>query len=196
MTGPGPNDQGPPPDDRAKPATGPEPATGPAPVTPAWDLLSDAGNPRTEALAAWVADQRGAHTMAALERSALESGYTQADFDEAVRLAGKVEREREVIKPLRRQARLIVLLGYALVWVFFAVQYLLLPAPESYAGGSGLQTILTIALLVTVGISLIWIAMVKPDPDRASRALTILLAVPLVLLIGVAGLCLPFLPVR
>jgi hypothetical protein len=187
VTGSGPNDQGPPPDDHS------EPATGPAPVTPAWDLLSDGGNPRAEALAAWVADQRGAHTMAALERSALESGYTKADFDEAVRLAGKVEREREVIKPLRHQARLIVLIAYALVWLLFATQYLLGPEGSS---GPGLQTILTISLLVTIGISLIWVATVKPDPDRAQRALTILLAVPLVLLIGVAGLCLPFLPVR
>ncbi len=190
MTGSGPNDQGPPPDDQAGPATGPEAAP------PAWDLLSDSSDPRAEVLAAWIADQRGAHTMAALERSALESGYTEADFDKAVGLAGKAEREREVVKPLRRQASLIVLLGYALVWIFFAFQYLLIPAPDAYVGGSGLQTILTIALLVTIGISLIWIAVVKPDPDRAGRALTIFLAVPLVLLIGVAGLCLPFLPVR
>jgi hypothetical protein len=190
VTGSGPNDQGPLPEDQTEPATGPEPAT------PAWDLPSDSANPRAEALAGWVADQRGAHTMAALERSALESGYTKAEFDEAVRLAGKVERERQVIKPLRSQARLIVLLGYAIVWVFFAIQYLVIPAPGSYVGGSGLQTILTISLLVTIGISLLWIHGVKPDPDRAGRALAIFLAVPLVLLIGVAGLCLPFLPVR
>jgi hypothetical protein len=187
VTGSGPSDQGPLPDDQAEPATGPESAP------PAWDLLSDSANPQAEALAAWIADQRGAHTMEALERSALESGYTKADFDEGVRLAGKAERERQVIKPLRHQARLIVLISYAVIWLLFATQYLLGPEGSS---GPGLQTILTISLLVTVGISLIWIAAVKPDPDRAQRALTILLAVPLVLLIGVAGLCLPFLPVR
>ena len=186
MTGSGPNDQGPLPGDQAEPATGPEQAP------PAWDLLSDSKDPRAEALAAWIADQQGAHTMAALERSALESGYTKADFDEAVRLAGNSEQERQVIKPLRQQARLIVLISYAVIWLLFATQYL--TGPD--VGGPTLQTILTISLLVTIGISLIWIAAVRPDPDRAGRALTIFLAVPLVLLIGVAGLCLPFLPVR
>jgi hypothetical protein len=186
VTGPGPNDQAPLPDDSAKPATDPEQAP------PAWDLLSDSGDPRAEALAAWITDQRGAHTMAALERSALESGYTKANFDDAVRLAAKAEQERQVVKPLRRQASLIVLIGYALVWLLFATQYLL----GADISGPGLQTILTISLLVTVGISLIWIAVVKPDPDRAGRALAIFLAVPLVLLIGVAGLCVPFLPAR
>ena len=190
MTGSGPNDPGPLPEDQTEPPTGPEP------VTPAWDLLSGTTNPRAEALAAWIADQRGAHTMAALERSALESGYTKADFDEGVRLAGQVEVERQVIQPVRHRARLIVLISYAVVWLLFGVQFLVLPAPGAYVSGSGLQTILTISLVIALLIGLVWVHAVRPDPDRAGRALAILLAVPLVLLIGVAGLCAPFLPVR
>lgn len=190
MTESGPNDQRPSGGDQTEPTTGPKSA--PPATTGAWV----SAQPRAEVLAAWIAEQSGAHTSLALERSAIESGYTKAEFDEAVRLAGKAEREQQVIKPLKVRARLMVLIGYALVWMFFGIQYLVLPAPGTYVDGSGLQTILTISLLVTIGISLIWIYGVRPDPDRAGRALAILLAVPLVLLIGVAGLCLPFLPVR
>jgi hypothetical protein len=190
MTGSGPIDPEPPPEDQTEPATGPEP------VTPAWDLLSGTANPRAEALAAWVADQRGAHTMAALERSALESGYTKADFDEGVRLAGQVHVERQVITPLRRRATLIVLVGYGLVWLFFGVQFLVIPAPGAYVSGSGLQSILTISLVIALFIGLAWVHAARPDPDRTGRALAILLAAPLVLLVGVAGLCLPFVPMR
>ena len=58
------------------------------------------------------------------------------------------------------------------------------------------QLILTIALVITFVISLVWIRARRPDPERVGRALAILLVVPVVLLVGVAGLCLPFIPAR
>jgi hypothetical protein len=56
-----------------------------------------------------------------------------------------------------------------------------------------LQVVLTAALLLVLLVGLLWVARVRPDPTRTGRALLILLVVPVVLLVGVAGLCVPFL---
>lgn len=166
-----------------------EPTRDPTPASPA---NSWGGQSRIEALATWLAEQSAAYTSPALERSALETGYTKAEFDEAVRLASRREGERQVIKPLKGRARLMVLLGYGLVWLLFGTQFLF--GPEPYL--STYQLILTMSLLVAIAISLAWIHVRRPDPDRIGRALAILLAVPVVLLVAVAGLCLPFIPAR
>jgi hypothetical protein len=55
-----------------------------------------------------------------------------------------------------------------------------------------LQVILTIALAVGLAISLIVIQLGHPDPGRPGRAMTILLVAPVIMLLGVAGSCLPF----
>jgi hypothetical protein len=39
-----------------------------------------------------------------------------------------------------------------------------------------------------------WTRSRHPDPERPSWALAVLLSLPVVMLLGVAGLCLPFLP--
>lgn len=168
-----------------------QPDPGQAVPEPAWASPSKPLS-RVDQLASWVEANRTKFTEAALERSALETGYTKAEFDEAVRLASRREGERQVIKPLKGRARLMVLLGYGLVWLLFGTQFLF--GPEPYL--STYQLILTMSLLVAIAISLAWIHVRRPDPDRIGRALAILLAVPVVLLVAVAGLCLPFIPAR
>lgn len=138
----------------------------------------------------------GSFTPEALTRAAAAAGYSSEQITSAMLLAEARGRGVDSLRPVRGRARLIVLLGYALVWVFFGVQYLLLPSPGSYVSGSSLQVILTISLVIALVVSLAWIYRTRPDPERVGRALTILLAVPIVLLVAVAGLCLPFLPVR
>jgi hypothetical protein len=180
VTEPGENDQG-----QNQPTQEPSPA--PASPARAWTEQT-----RIETLAQWLAEQSAAYTSPALERSAIETGYTKAEFDEAVRLAAFREQERPVIDPLKRRARVAVVAAYGLVWLLFATQYLFGPAPYL----STLQLILTMSLLLAIALSMVWIHRRRPDPDNLGRALAVLLAVPLVLLVGVAGLCLPFLPVR
>jgi hypothetical protein len=159
------------------------PAEPPTPT--AWD----------QSLEEYFLRNRATFTPEALTRAAAAAGYSPEQIDSAMLRAEARDRGLDAIRPVRSRARLIVLLGYALVWVFFAIQFLLLPSPNSYMG-SGLQTILSISLVIALGISLAWIRGMRPDPDRVGRALAILLAVPVVLLIAVAGLCLPSLPVR
>ena len=59
-----------------------------------------------------------------------------------------------------------------------------------------LRMVLTVALLIALGLSLLWLRSRRPDPSDLSRALAVFLVVPVILLIGVAGLCVPFLGSR
>jgi hypothetical protein len=74
------------------------------------------------------------------------------------------------------------------VWVLFAIVYL----TRDFAYGPVLQGVLTISLLITLGISLLWLRWRRPDPSSVGRATAVFLVLPVVLLVGVAGLCLPF----
>jgi hypothetical protein len=125
-------------------------------------------------------------TAEALRQASLEAGYTPEEIAQASDHADRAA----AVRPIRARARWIVLGAYALVWVLFAMVYL----TRDYAYGSGvvLQGILTISLLITLGISLLWVRWRRPDPSTVGRATAVFLALPVVLLVGVAGLCLPF----
>lgn len=182
MTGPGEQNQSQP-GGTEEPVPAPQSAPGP------WEGLQP--RPRISTLEAWIVEHQAAFTSEALERSAIESGYTKAEFDEAARLAGRRDREKQVVGPLKTRARIAVIIGYVLVWLLFARVFLW--TDTSYYGyGSIAQAILTFTLIVAILISMAWIHARRPDPDRVGRALASLLVVPIVLLVGVAGLCLPF----
>jgi len=143
---------------------------------------------RVSFLTDWIAKQRGSFTDAALERTALATGYTHEEFVAAIGFADARLAQHAAISPIRSRAAMFVLAAYAIVWGLFAIPYLL----RSSTYGPGLQTILTISLGIGLGLSLLVIRFGQPDPERRSRALALLLAVPVILLIGVAGTCLPF----
>jgi hypothetical protein len=100
------------------------------------------------------------------------------------------QRERYALQPIRSRARVIVLVAYGLVWLAFAAVFL--GRSTGYGTGPLLQVILSGALVFALLLSLVWIGGHRTDPSRAGRALVALLVVPVVLLVGVAGLCLPF----
>jgi hypothetical protein len=147
---------------------------------------------RLSFLTDWVAKQRGSFTDAALERTALTSGYTHEEFVAAIGFADVRLAEHAAISPIRSRARMFVLAAYAIVWGLFAIPYLL----RSSISGPNLQTILTISLGIGLALSLVVIQYAHPDPERRSRAMALLLAVPVILLLGVAGTCLPFVSVQ
>jgi hypothetical protein len=146
-----------------------------------------APNQRIPQLATYLATNLGRFTVDALRESAREAGYTPEEIDTALRLAN----ERLAIRPIRGRARWIVLAAYLAVWALFATQYLR-PQTSSYGFGGAYQAILTGALFVGFLISVGWLAWRKPDPTRVARAMVIFLVVPVVLLVGIAGACLPF----
>jgi len=162
--------------------------SGPPPeeATPGAPQVSWAEERRVVALTDWVAEHRASFTDAALERSAIEAGYTSEEFATA---AGRAA-DRTALAPIRSSARRYVLAAYAIVWLGFAVVYL--GRSTMYGTGPIAQLVLTIVLGIGLAISLLVIRRGRPDPDRRSRAIALLLAVPVILLVGVAGLCLPF----
>jgi hypothetical protein len=167
----------------------PDPAARPGPPT-VWQGIS-----RVEQLATWVGMNRARFTDAALEREAVAAGYAPEEFTAGLALLDARERQDEAIKPVRRTAQRVVLGAYGLVWLLFAIPYLVAPYltnTNNYGGGAFLQSILTVSLVVALAISLIWVRGRSPDPTRFGRAMVILLVVPVILLVGVAGLCLPF----
>jgi hypothetical protein len=193
MTGPTsgpPGAGGPPPADgspapEGTPAPGPGSTGGDQPAEgPGWAAGS---SDRQASLAAYLARHGTTYTSEALGQAAREAGFTE---DEIARATERV-RAAETLRPIRNQARWIVVGAYALVWVLFATVYL--TRQYSYGTGVILQVVLTVALVLVLLVGLLWVARVRPDPTRTGRALLILLVVPVVLLVGVAGLCVPFL---
>ena len=162
-----------------------DPAPPPGAGLPGDPTVSWGGRSRAEVLADWIVAQRASFTDAALERSATADGYTHEEFV-AARMA-----ERAALVPIRSTATRVVLFAYAIVWALFAVPYLLL-AGSTLGAGPILQSILTVALGITLAISLIIVRNGRPDPSRVPRAMIILLVGPVVMLVGVAGSCLPF----
>jgi hypothetical protein len=57
-----------------------------------------------------------------------------------------------------------------------------------------LQGILTVSLLLGLLVSWLVMRVLHPDPTRLGRALVILLVVPVIVLLAIGGLCLPFVP--
>jgi hypothetical protein len=193
MTGPtsGPPGAGdPPPADGSPtheetPASGQRSTGGDQPAeAPGWAAGS---SDRQASLAAYLARHGTTYTSEALGQAAREAGFTE---DEIARATERV-RAAETLRPIRNQARWIVVGAYALVWVLFATVYL--TRQNTFGTGFMLQVVLTAALLLVLLVGLLWVARVRPDPTRTGRALLILLVVPVVLLVGVAGLCVPFL---
>ncbi len=162
----------------------------PAPPTPVFPSSEWVGASRVDQLAAWVTSNRSAYTDAALGRAAEAGGYTAEEIAAALELATSLEHDREAIKPIRSKAKRAILAAYGIVWLLFAIPYLL--GPTHYGSGPVLQGILTVSLLVGLGISAVFLRVIHPDPDRAGRALAILLVIPVVVLVGITGLCLPF----
>ena len=165
---------------------GPNPPETAEPVVPERHPGDDG---RPAALAAWVAAQRGSFNEGALERSAIAAGYTAEEFKAAL---GSVDAEaaRAELAPAKSTARWLVLAGYLAVWVAFATVYL--GRSTQYGMGPILQVSLTVALGIALALSFLAIRRGRPDPERRSRAVALLLVVPVILLVGVAGLCLPF----
>lgn len=127
------------------------------------------------------------YTPEALRLAATEGGFSQEEIDVAYGRAVKRQRDEELAGPIRKRARLIVRAAYGLVYAAFAVAFLTF-ASRSGAGGIAL-VILTVVLAVALSISLTWIKRRQPTAEQVEGALVAMLAVPFVLLVAVAGLC-------
>lgn len=175
-------------------ATPPEPRAGRDPGDPA-----RAGPPvpaaaeATAVLAGWMADNARTYTPEALERAALAAGYSSGTVSAAwARAAGRL-RSTDGLVPLRARARWLVVLVYGGIWALFAIRYLTVtPSPPGLLDFSELYLpVLTVTLLAGLAIAWWVVRSGRPDPDRPTRAVALLVAVPLLYLGAVVGLCVP-----
>jgi len=137
-----------------------------------------------------MVEQSASFTPEALDRSALAAGYAPGDVTAARGRADARIRSTETLAPIKSTARRAVVVAYLAVWVAFGVAYLVSP-PRPFDFEFVLFPVLTMALVITLAMSLGIIRSIRPDAARPTRALVLLLVVPVILLLGVAGLCLP-----
>jgi hypothetical protein len=165
------------------------PTSDPPPISPGGPWQTGT---RVEQLATWIEAIRPGFTDAAIERSAVAGGFTAEEFREALVLAEASQHRGEAMAPIRSKAKRIILAAYGIVWLLFAIPYLV--RPTTYGAGPIEQGILTISLTIGLVISAVVMRALHPDPARVGRALVILLVVPVIVLLVIGGLCLPFVP--
>lgn len=127
------------------------------------------------------------YTPEALHLAASESGFSPEEIEEAYGRATEHQRSDEMARPLRTRARWIVLAAYGLVYVAFAVSFLTFA--NRYGGGVIALGILTVVLVIALSISMAWVKGRRPSTEHLQGAMMTMLAVPFVLLVAVAGLC-------
>lgn len=171
------------------PSSGAAPAPSPPAPGPA-GTDDPAGPDRLAALARWMVEHDASFTPEALDRSAIAAGYRSADVAAARGGADVRIRSTQALAPIRSTAKRAIVVAYVAVWVVFGLAFIATPA-RTLDFDFVLFAVLTLALLVTLALSLGIIRSIRPDPERPTRALALLLVVPVILLLGVAGLCLP-----
>ena len=144
-------------------------------------------NDRVASLSEYFVAGAERYTPEALQRAASESGFTPDEIDEAYRRVLDRQRDEEMARPVRRRSYWIVLAVYGLVYAAFAVVFLENENRESF--GAVALAILTFMLGVALLISIRWVRGRRPAVEQMQRAMLTMLALPLVLLVSVAGLC-------
>lgn len=128
---------------------------------------------------------RGRYTEEALIRSAIARGYP-ADVVEEARVRA---RANEVSAPTRHRARRWIVAGYLLTFALLTIGMFVNPGAEGYGGRYIGTVILAATLVMALLISLGWLGWSGRGTSDQAPAIALLLSVPLVLLITVAGLC-------
>jgi hypothetical protein len=143
-------------------------------------------------LTAYFWSNRDRFTEAALSSAAQAAGYSPDEIATAARYVVGRRADEAAAKPVKARARRFVLAGYGVTFLVFAAGFLRPSAPENtYLRGAGPLAlgILGITMLAALLIGLLWIALRRPAADQAEGALGVMLVVPFVLLVVVAGLC-------
>jgi hypothetical protein len=163
------------------------------PAAPRPRPASDINQPfRGQRLEGYLWSNRDKFTEAALAHAAEAAGYGPEEVAAAAQAVARRRADEAAAKPVKARARRIVLAGYGITWLIFAFLFLRPDAPDipSYYGTRPVALgILAFVMLIAVGLGLAWVATRRPPAAQAERALAIMLAVPFVLLVLVAGSC-------
>jgi len=142
---------------------------------------------RIASLSEYFAAGADRYTPEALRRAASESGFSPDEIEQAYARADERRRADDLARPVRQRARRIVLAAYGLVYVAFAVPFLTFA--NRYGAGVIALIVLTVVLGIAYWISVTWVNRRRPTAEQVEGALVTMLAVPLFLLVAVAGLC-------
>lgn len=162
------------------------------PAAPRPRPASDINQPfRGQRLEGYLWSNRDKFTEAALAHAAEAAGYGPEEIAAAAQAVARRRADEAAAKPVKARARRYILAAYGITFLLFAIAFLRPTATQSpYVGGSLLLGILAFAMLIALLLGFVWVAARRPSAERAEGALGVMLAVPFVLLILVAGLCL------
>lgn len=156
----------------------------PPPVQPSLD----AGQDRIGALTSYFERYRDAYTPEALRSTAEAAGYTQAEIEAALDLTAG-DATGEAVGRIRSRARRIVLGAYGSVYLILAIVLLTAPNLDAYGAGVISLIVLTVVLGIALLISIWWVQRRGRPTARLEGAFMAMLVLPVILLVGVAGLC-------
>jgi hypothetical protein len=154
----------------------PDAGTGPPPAFP--------GQP-VESLARYLEGNRDRFTDEALARAARDAGYSDAAIDQAMARI----RARAAAAPVRTRAARAVLGAYLLTYAVLVAGMFASEYSRSYSGHVIGAVILAALLGFALLISRWWLRGRAVKAGDAATDMAVLLSVPLVLLVVVAGLC-------
>ncbi len=164
--------------------TAPPPSEPPA--RPAgWDAATE---DRIDRLTAYFVEHEGGYTLDALRAAAGDAGFTADEIEQAGRRTATHREVAQASRPIRTRARWIVLGAYLIAYALLAWALLSAPNLDSYGTGEIALFILTIALVIALVVSIVWVNR-RRLPVRLEGALAGILVLPLVILFAITGLC-------
>jgi hypothetical protein len=138
-----------------------------------------------ESLSRYLEVNRDRFTEEALARAARDAGYS----DEAIDQARTQVRARAAAAPARARAKWVVLAAYLITYAVLVAGMFASEYARRYGGHVIGAAILAFLLGFALILSIIWVRS-GPGKDRdPATGMAVLLSVPIVLLVVVAGLC-------
>jgi hypothetical protein len=146
------------------------------------------------ALNAYVTQNYGRYTDAALTDHLLRIGHQRADIEAALRAAAAAD----VVGPVNARARRTVRLLYLITYGLLVAGMLTNTTSGAYGAGPIGSIVLTVVLGLAFLIAAAWLRWRGSRDRPVASGMAAMLAIPLVLLVLVAGACLatglPFSP--
>jgi hypothetical protein len=140
---------------------------------------------QVSALAAYLAANQGRFTDAALEQAALDAGYPKDVLAEA-----RAARAADPAVAIRQRARRWVLAAYGITFVLLLLGMFANPAARAYGGSVIGAIVLALTLGLALAIALFVVRRSRPNiAETGAMVMTGILAIPVILLVVVAGLC-------
>jgi hypothetical protein len=140
---------------------------------------------QVSALARYLVSNRGTFTEEALAASARSSGYAEDVVADAIDRA----RADATSPPTTQRARRWILAAYLATFAVLTTGMFVSESARRYGGHIVATFILAAALGFALLISLLWLRSQGRAVDGAPAGMVTVLAVPIVLLVVVAGLC-------